>query len=312
VNLKLDPETMTRFTDSDSPSRPRRILFSSGVDSSVNILSRRTFLLGSGIAFASYLLYEVNALKVVHYTVSVRNLPPSFRNFTILHLSDLHQKRFGKSQSRLLATIKRHQYDIITLTGDLINRLRPQVEPTLELVAGLRPKPMFFVNGNNEWGAALRYGYRITTHLAAAGVTVLNNEAVPLRRNDRHIWIAGVDDSINGKANLPLTLSQTTDGAPIILLSHSSSPFMKSSKAGVDLLLTGHTHGGQIRIPFLGALWTPEAGLFPRWDYGLFREGDTTMIVNGGLGESIIPIRFNIPPEIILVTLTPLKGNRAA
>ncbi len=312
MNLTPDPETTTQFTDSYSPSRTRRILNSFGVDPAVNFLSRRTFLLGSGIVFASYLLYEVNALKVVHYTVSVRNLPPSFRNFTILHLSDLHQKRFGTCQSRLLATINRHRYDIIALTGDLINRLRPQGEPALELVAGLRPKPMFFVNGNNEWSATRRYGFRLTDPLAAAGVTVLNNEAVPLQQNDRHIWIAGVDDSIHGKANLPLTLSKTADGAPIILLSHSSNPFTKSTKAGVDLLLTGHTHGGQIRIPFLGALWTPEAGLFPRWDYGLYREGDTTMIVNGGLGESIIPIRFNIPPEIVLVTLTPLKGNRAA
>ena len=292
-----------------SSSRLCRIPIHSGVDPAVNLLTRRSFLLWSGVAFASYLLYEVNALRVVHYTVPVRNLPRSFEDFTILLLSDLHQKRFGTNQARLLASIKRHPYDMIALTGDIVNRFHPDGEPAMELVARLKPKPIYFVNGNNEWAATHRYGFRITGRLAAAGVTVLDNEAVILKRNGEQLRIAGVDDLSSGKEALTKALPTTGNGTPTILLSHSPLIFPRAAAAGVDLILAGHTHGGQIRVPFLGTLWAPDLGLLPRWDYGEYHQDHTTLIITGGLGESILPIRFNIPPEIVFITLTPLKGN---
>ncbi len=277
----------------------------------MNLLSRRTFLLGSGTALASYLAYELNTLRVISYTVPVRNLPTPFHGFTILHLSDLHQKRFGKNQARLLSLIKRYRYDMVALTGDLINRSRPQGDAALELVSGLGAKPLFFVNGNNEWDAAYLHGYRVTGLLSAAGVTILDNRAIPLTRGGEHVWIAGVDDPISGKERLTRALSGTKDSAPVILLAHSPILFPRAARAGVGLLLAGHTHGGQIRIPLVGALWAPDMGFLPPWDYGEFQRGETTLIVNGGLGESIFPIRFNMPPEIVLVTLIPLKGTAA-
>ena len=269
----------------------------------MNLLSRRTFLLGSGLAFVSYLVYEVNTIKVVRYRVPVWNLPAAFDGFTILHLSDLHQKEFGRNQARLLDLINRQQFDMVAVTGDLLNQFRPDVEPALKLLRGLAPKPMFFVNGNNEWGAVNRHRYGIMRRLGGAGVTILDNCAVPLPRGDRHLWIAGVDDPTNQKDRLDLALSGFTVGAPIILLAHSPEIFPSAVQAGVDLLLVGHTHGGQCRLPFAGAIWVPGLGLFPRWDYGEYHEGKSTMIVNGGLGESILPIRFAMPPEIALVTL---------
>jgi len=273
----------------------------------VNLLSRRTFLLGGGLALASYLVYEVNTIKVVRYTVPVRNLPAPFDGFTILHLSDLHQKEFGGNQARLLDLINRQRFDMVAVTGDLLNQFRPDVEPALTLLRGVAPKPVFFVNGNNEWGAVSRHRYRIMQRLGDVGAAVLDNRAVPLPRNGHHLWIAGVDDPSSRKDRLDRALSGVDDDAPIILLSHSPNIFPRAAQAGVDLILVGHTHGGQIRIPFAGAVWAPDMGLFPRWDYGEFREGKSTMIVNGGLGESIIPVRFAIPPEIVLVTLTTME-----
>ncbi len=277
----------------------------------MNLLTRRIFLLGSGLTLASYLFYEVNHLRVIRYTVPVRNLPASFQGFTILHLSDLHQKRFGKNQANLFNLINGYHYDMVALTGDLINRFRPDGGPAVELVAGLTQKPCFFVNGNNESSALIRHGYRIEGRLSDVGCTTLDNASQPLSLGGEHIWIAGVDDLSCGKENLVKTLQKTGDGAPVVLLAHSPLLFSKAAEAGASLLLAGHTHGGQIRIPFAGALWVPDMGFLPRWDYGLFYQDKTTLIVNGGLGESVIPLRFNIPPEIVLVTLTSLKGPSA-
>ena len=273
-------------------------------------LSRRTFLLGGGFAFCAYLFHEVNTIKVVRYTVQVRNLPPAFNGFTILHLSDLHQKEFGTGQERLVALIRRQRFDMVAVTGDLLLTSKPDARPLYSLISGFAPTPVFFVNGNNEWGAFYRHQYSIMMLLGTAGVTILDNRAVQLARGDRHLWIAGVDDPATRKDLLPNALSGTGDGAPVILLAHSPSIFPTTVKAGVDLVLVGHTHGGQVRIPLVGALWVPDMGFFPGVDYGEYREGGTTMIVNGGLGESIIPVRFNMPPEIVLVTLVPMGEGK--
>lgn len=269
----------------------------------MNPLSRRAFLLGGACAVASYLVYEVHTIKVVRYTVPVRNLPLPFHDFTILHLSDLHQKLFGKNQSRLLSLINRCRYDMVALTGDMVNRYNPDAKPALELINGLASKPLFFVHGNNEFDAECRNGYRIAPHLGNAGVTILDHRAVTLSRGDSRIRIAGAGHPPSGSGYLRKMLSGTADGAPAILLTHSPVIFPAAARVGIDLVLAGHTHGGQVRIPLIGTLWAPGMGIFPRWNYGEFHQGRTTLIVTGGLGESILPVRINIPPEIVLVTL---------
>ena len=273
-------------------------------------LSRRTFLLGGGLTLASYLVFEVNTIKVVRYTVQVRNLPPAFNGFTILHLSDLHQKEFGAGQERLLALIRRQRFDMVAVTGDLLDQFHPNLAPSLELFRNLPPVPLFFVNGNNEWGAVDRHRYRVKGRLGGAGVAVLGNSAVPLPAGEAISGLQGWTTPPAEKDRLDRALAGTGDGAPVILLAHSPVIFPQAARAGVNLVLAGHTHGGQVRLPFVGAIWVPGLGLFPRRDYGAFREGETTLIVSGGLGESIIPVRFNMPPEIVLVTLVPMGEGK--
>ncbi len=274
----------------------------------MSLISRRTFLVGGGLALASYLVYEVETIRVVRYTVPVSNLPPAFEGFTILHLSDLHQKEFGTRQKRLLELIGHQRFDVVAITGDLLIQQHPDVQPALDLLKGLPPVPIFFVNGNNEWGAVWQKKYTITRRLGTAGAMVLANRSVPVSRGGDHVWIAGVDDPTNQLDRLDRAMAGADDGATVILLAHSPAIFSKAVRAGVNLLLSGHTHGGQIRLPAVGAIWGPGLGLFPAWDYGEFRKGMTTMIVNGGLGESIIPVRINMQPEIVLVTLVREQG----
>lgn len=247
-----------------------------------------------------YTYWGTNSIAVRHYTVPIAGLPPAFAGFTILHLSDLHNKQYGPQQEGLLDIMARLEYDLIAITGDIIDKRDPQMAPVEELLAGLSKEEIFFVPGNHEHWA----GYEpIQAVLAGRGVKILENEGVRYERGGDHIWLLGVDDPYSGRARLDKALAGVDYSHPRVLLAHTPEIFPTAVEAGLDLVLVGHTHGGQIRLPFLGAVVAPGQGFFPAYDYGLFTESNTTMIVNGGLGESAIPVRFNLRPEIVLVTL---------
>jgi uncharacterized protein len=282
----------------------------------MTVMSRRTFLLG-GVAFFPYLYVESHSLALRRYLVAIRDLPPAFAGFTILHLSDLHDKEFGNAGEELISLIRQESFDMVALTGDLVNGERPRLTPALDLVAGLQAiwgRPIFSVCGNHDWrlGRAPEFNDR----LGEAGVQVLSNSSTLLERGKDRIWIVGVDDPVTSRDRLDLALRETDNRSPRLLLSHSPQIYPQAITTGMDLILSGHTHGGQIRIPMLGAAYVPKMGFFPAWDYGLFNDGATTLIVSGGLGESALPIRFNMRPELALITLQcspePRSGQRPA
>lgn len=269
-------------------------------------ISRRNFITGGALAVggmavaAAYSFIEPQWIKVRKYTVPVQNLPAAFEGFTILHLSDLHDKQFGKEQVELLGLIRQQKYDIIAITGDLVDKRNPRLEPGLELIRGLKDKPVYFVPGNHEWWS----GYEMRDMLVRLGVRVLENRAEKLSFGQDHIWLLGVDDPYLGKDDLQAALKETGgEAGPKVLLAHAPEIFQTAVKEKVDIVLVGHTHGGQIRIPVVGAVVVPGQGLLPKFDYGLYTGGVTRMLITGGLGESVLPIRFNMPPEIVLVTL---------
>jgi len=269
----------------------------------MSAMTRRMFLMG-GVSLCPYLYLERLSLAVQRYQVEIHALPPAFEGFTILHLSDLHDKEFGSAGEELIKVLKKESFDLIALTGDLVAGDHPRLTPALELIAGLRANwgvPVLSVFGNHDWrlGRAAEFGAR----LAAAGVQVLSNSATWLARGQDRVWIIGVDDPVTARDRLDLALRGTDNRSPRLLLAHSPQMYPQAVKNGLDLLLTGHTHGGQIRLPVLGAPFVPGMGFFPPWDYGLYQSGATTMIVSGGLGESGLPLRINIRPELSLVTL---------
>lgn len=263
------------------------------------LLSRRSFILG-GIASLSYLYFELYSVAVKKYTIPVSNLPVEFNGFTILHLTDLHNKEYGKGQRNLLKLINKQQFDMVAITGDLVSKSDLSIDPALSLVKGLKEfKPVFFVPGNHEcWR-----GKKIISPLKEEGVHILENKNFRYDKGDSHIWITGVDDPYLGKDKLDLALEGIQDSNPKILLAHAPNIFSKAIKNNIDLVLVGHTHGGQVRLPLVGALVAPGQGFFPEFDYGRFTSGSTDMIINGGLGESVLPIRLYNRPEIVLVTL---------
>jgi predicted MPP superfamily phosphohydrolase len=233
-------------------------------------ISRRMFLMG-GVSLFPYLYLERNSLALRRYQVQVRNLPPAFEGFTILHLSDLHDKEFGEGGRDLINLVRQERFDLIAWTGDLVQGAQPLFTPALDLVAslqGLGNRPMLSVLGNHDW--RLGRGDQFSEKLREAGVQVLSNSAIPLERGTERLWLVGVDDPVTGRDRLEVALQGTNHRAPRLLLCHSPQLFPQAVNLGLDLMLSGHTHGGQIRLPVLGALYVPRMGFFPPWDYGLF------------------------------------------
>jgi len=249
-----------------------------------------------------YLYMERYSIQVKSYDVRLKNLPKSFDGFTILLLSDLHSKQFGNRQKKLVRLINQQSYDLVALTGDFVNKFKPDFKPAADLISQLRQVPVYFVPGNHEW----RTGFKARQNLLDLGVRILDNQAEKYLINSQHIWIVGVDDPHLHKDRLNQALEKVDDLVnlvPKILLAHSPNIYPEAIEKKIDLVLAGHTHGGQVRIPFIGAAIAPGQGLLPQWDYGLFKKDGTTMIISCGLGESDLPIRFNIKPEIVRVTL---------
>ena len=261
--------------------------------------------MGSLLSFF-YLSIGRSSLAVTRYRVSVPRLPPAFEGFTILHLTDLHSKSYGPRQSQLLELLSPLTFQMTAITGDSIVGGECNISPLLDLLRGVNHKPVYMVNGNHEW--ANDSCAEVERHVSASGGVVLNNRAVRLQRGNEHIWVVGVDDPITGHARLERAV-RGTDGAPRILLAHAPTIAPEASEAGIDLVLAGHTHGGQVRLPLAGAVYVSRLGYFPHWSHGFYRVGGTGMVVNAGLGETSAPVRFNMDPEVVLVTLVSTGGD---
>lgn len=247
---------------------------------------------------------------VTEHLISSDEIPQSFSGFRIAQISDLHNKDFGNNNRKLLSLLESTQPDIIVLTGDFVDSYHPNMEISLDFAKrAVAIAPTYYVNGNHE-ARLTDYGI-IKDRLTDAGVVVLENKITSIERSGSFITLAGINDPIfrtpNSKgsstprkalASLELKQDNYT-----ILLSHRPEIFDLYVQAGVDLALTGHTHGGQFRVPFVGGILVPGQGFFPKYDAGLFTEGSTTMIISRGLGDSVVPIRINNRPEIVVVEL---------
>lgn len=250
---------------------------------------------------------------VSNILLSSGRLPASFSGFRIAHVSDLHNAEFGAVNSILLRLLKDSRPDIIVITGDLIDSHRTDVEIALHFAQGsVKIAPTYYVTGNHE--AICPQYASLKAGLDAAGVVVLEDGLVPLEQNEERIILLGlVVPNFTPGEELPGGVPAMTaaklkelleeENTYSILLSHRPELFEAYAASGVGLVLSGHAHDGQFRFPFIGGLFAPNQGLFPKYDAGLYTEGNTNMVVSRGLGNSVIPVRFNNRPEIVLIEL---------
>lgn len=253
------------------------------------------------------------ALMVNTVSVSSNRIPAGFSGYRIAQVSDLHNAEFGAGNTKLLQTISESTPNIIVITGDLIDMNHTNMDTALDFVKNaVQIAPIYYVNGNHE--AALSQYDELKEELKSVGVIVLEDEAIQLERNGSSVTLIGLSDPNFAIRNdmfdeTPAMVSAKLNGllesenGYTILLSHRPELFETYVNCGVDLVFSGHAHGGQFRLPLIGGLVAPNQGLFPKYDAGLYTDANTNMVVSRGIGNSIIPFRFNNRPEVVLVEL---------
>ena len=247
-----------------------------------------------------------NRLCVTELTCQNAAMPPEFEGFCIVQVSDLHNKVFGKENAPLIKRIKAQEPDIIVVTGDLVDTsTHTNIKKALLGIGQLAQiAPTYYVSGNHEHRLTLDQQADFYDKIAQTGTVILDDRAVQITRGDAEISLLGLDDNSLGSFKLD-QLVEETPGPVRILLAHEPQYLSDYAAAGVDLVFTGHAHGGQWRIPFTHqGLYAPDQGIFPKMTEGVFTEGGTTMVISRGLGNSAFPFRAFNRPELIVVRLT--------
>lgn len=256
-------------------------------------------------------LWENITVGTTFFKITSDRLPASFNGFKIAQISDLHNAEIGQNHSEIIRILKEEKPQIIVITGDLIDSNHLDIDTAISFVQqAVNIAPCYYVTGNHE--AWIKEDYqKLKDRLLDSNVIILHDELVILERDSQSIQLIGLDDpefsdqdSYIQQIVLSTKLSNLNlDNRFRLLLSHRPEAFDAYVDNNIDLVLSGHTHGGQFRLPFIGGVVAPNQGFFPKVDAGEYHEFNTTMIVSRGLGNSIIPIRINNRPEVVIVEL---------
>lgn len=274
------------------------------------------------IALIVWTAWGNTALELNKHTVASSKLPGKFDGWRIAHISDLHNAKIGDDNEKLLAILHDAEPDIIAITGDMIDSRRTDIRIALDFAEkAVQIAPCYYVTGNHE--SRIDEYIQLKKGLEAIGVVVLENERKEITVSadnilddfvaDEHITLIGLEDPAFSNDFLPgndaavvqnnLEELVSEDDEFTILLSHRPELFDVYAEYKMNVILCGHAHGGQIRLPFVGGIIAPNQGFFPEYDSGLYSEEDTNMLVSRGIGNSLFPFRFNNRPEVILVEL---------
>lgn len=260
-----------------------------------------------------YFAWENKTIVTTKIEIVSEKIPESFSGYKIVHISDLHNTEFGFRNKRLIRKIREASPDLIVMTGDMVDMYRPHISVAVRLGEELSEiAPTYFVTGNHDVKAVGRE--ELLAGFEKCGVETLRNKKVILEKDGEKISLMGIDDpkflddTMNGTdventEKVLELLTEKTENSFEILLAHRPEMIDIYSALEIDLVLSGHAHGGQINIPGKGGIIAPGQGWFPEFYEGLYEVGETQMIVNRGLGNSAFPFRINNKPEIIIAEL---------
>ncbi len=256
---------------------------------------------------AGFLLWGNCSLQTTETALVSPALPPAFDGLRIVELADLHGRVFGRGSRRLLAAVHRAEPDLICIDGDLFDEHTDlaMLPPLLRGLCAIAP--VYYVTGNHEWRVPGLRG--ILAQMRACGVTVLQDDWRVLRRGEDALIVAGTDDPCGpAERKTPAELiadirAEAGEAAFLLLLAHRNDQLPQWSALGVQAVLAGHCHGGVVRLPFVGGLFGTDRRLFPAWDAGLYRQGETALYVSRGLGYTNVHFRLFNRPEVAVIVL---------
>lgn len=283
-------------------------------------VTRRKFLFRAAAAGAlavtgDSLLLEPNRPRIVREDFFLPRWPERMSGFTIALLSDFHYDHYFSVHplNAAIPVVNDLRPDLIALTGDFVSvpfagdaaKGALDAEPCARLLQRLKaPHGLWAVLGNHDCNTDPQY---ITQVLQAKGISVLANKSIAVERDGARIWLAGVNDVLSDTADLAATLRSVPAGEAVVLLAHEPDFADEAARFPIDLQLSGHSHGGQVRIPFLPPLYLPD--MARKYVLGRYRVGGLDLYTNAGLGTVNVPVRLNCPPEITLLTLRSVSGR---
>lgn len=276
-------------------------------------LSRRGFmkLAAAASAIGVFYPFEISRheLQVVKHDVLLPRLADAFRGMKIVQISDLHFEEFNEAffTEHVISVVNGLKPDLVLYTGDFVSYgpfpmaySRSRIAPCAAILAKTECLQRFASLGNHDYIVGWEL---VKDGLESHGIRTLVNEAVPLERDGQRLWVVGLGSacSMASHPDRAIPKSMLRDGEPMVVMSHEPDVLPQVASYGADLILSGHTHGGQVRFPFVPPLFLPPLGRL--YVEGMFRMGNTQMYVNRGIGAVGIPVRLNCRPEITQFTL---------
>lgn len=256
-----------------------------------------------------YFYYENTTLKITNYKVINKSVPKDFNNYKIIQVSDFHNAKSKRLVNKIVEEISRQKPNVIAITGDLIHNDNNTY--AIEFIKKINKiADIYYVPGNHE--AILKDYNGFIKLLKNNNVNVLDNKKKVLKINKSEINLLGIvdpkiidieSDDIKGIAKNSLDKLKYNKNKYSILLSHRPCLFDVYKEKKLDLVLTGHAHGGQIILPLVGGLYAPNQGILPKYTSGIINVSNTNMIVSRGIGNSTFPFRINNKPELVIIML---------
>ena len=249
-----------------------------------------------------FCIFQNKYLTVDEYTFTSAKVSKSADDFRIVQVSDLHNAKFGKNNSRLISKIKDQSPDIIVITGDIVDSNHTNIDTATDFCKeAVKIAPCYYITGNHEMWLDKSETDTLYSGMNSAGVTILDSTTITLENG---IYLTGLGDDHLYDGTLAKLSESVPDDALHIVLAHEPQYLEEEYRLSPpDLIITGHAHGGQVRLPFIGGIVAPDQGFFPKYTAGEYKSGDTTMYVSRGLGNSVIPLRLFNTPEINLLKI---------
>lgn len=263
----------------------------------MNMKKRMVIILLTLVLLTGFILWQNNDLVTTRLEKTMDFETP----VTVVHLSDLHTKSFGEDNARLVRHVKREGPDIIVITGDLIDQDDETLGDSLDYIGALTDTaPVYVVSGNHEHWAGLTD--TVEDEVEGQGATWMDGRSLTVDVKDETIRVIGLPDPESGENLTQLFESMENGAEPTVVLSHRPVTFDWLQSHDVDMVFSGHTHGGMVRLPFFGGLYGPDQGFFPEYSAGIHHASGSSMVVSRGLGNSVFPVRIFNRPEIVTMT----------